>query len=171
MPRSDPAQFAAAVVSRLATALRPAMDSLGEDMQAEMRQLISVPVQYVDPDGGSRPAKPAESGSRPGPGLTFRDKGSPGIYHTTVGGKLKRVVRSVPGEAPRKEFGLLYKSMVTRTVVGRDRISTFLESDPDIADYSVYLEDKLNRPHFETIFERVQRYAVDRIRSRLPNQI
>lgn len=167
MPATDPATFALAVVTDLRNIFLPAMQAEGETQQAEMRQLISVPVQYV-PLGTSTRQRPGQSGSRPGPGLTQRDTGAGGIHLTTVNGKTVVVVRSKRGEPPRKEFGLLYKSMTTETVVEGDTITTRMGSDDDIAGYSASLEDRLKRPHFQTVFENVERYAVDRILARLP---
>lgn len=158
MPATDPAILAAEMTRDLRAALRPAMESLGRDMQADMRQLISVPVQYVNA-GSGRPAKPKPIGNRPGPGLTQR------------AGVGKAVVRSKRGEPPRKEFGFLQKSMTTDTVDEGDGVTARMGSDTSIADYAERLEERMSRPHFATIFERVQNYAVDRILSRLPNTI
>lgn len=169
MPATDPDVLAADMTADLKAAMRPSMESLGKDMHAGMRSLISVPVQYVA--GGSGGPKPARIGNKPGPGLTQRDKGAPGIYYTTVGGKGRKVIRSKPGEPPRKEFGLLYKSMTTDVVNEGDGITARMGSDESIADYAKYLEEPLKRPHFQTIFEQVQNYAVDRILSRLPQTI
>lgn len=107
------------------------MEALGRDMQGDMRELISIPVQKV----GSK------------------------------------IVRSKRGEAPRMETKKLRGSMTTSTVAGSDSVTTEMGSDESIADYSKYLEGGLDRPHFRTIFERVQQYAVDRITARLPQTI
>ncbi len=69
MPASDPATLANACIQDLVTAFRPAMEDLGKEMQEEMREIISVPVQYV-PHQSARPAKPHPIGNKPGPGLT-----------------------------------------------------------------------------------------------------
>jgi hypothetical protein len=158
MPATDPATLAADMTADLRSALRPSMESLGRDMQSDMRDLISVPVQYVA-HGSGRPAKPKRIGNKPGPGLRSR----PGLGHA--------VVRSKRGEPPRKEFGLLYKSMTTDTVNEGDGLTARMGSDTSIADYAERLEERMQRPHFATIFERVKNYAVDRILSRLPSTI
>lgn len=179
MATADPTEFANRIVSAMVDDFRPAMESLGADMQSDIRELISVPVQYVNP-GSARPAKPKRIGNRAGPGLVQRDAGAGGVHFTLVGGRLKKVVRSLRGEPPRKEFGFLYKSMTTSTAVEGNRVITEMGSDPQIltsgvkgnrVDYSVILEEKLKRPHFSTIFRQVESYAVDRILSRLPQTI
>lgn len=158
MPATSPDVLAATCTRDLVAALRPAMEDLGKEMQLEMRELISVPVQYVAV-GSTRPPRPNPIGSKPGPGLTQR----PGAGHA--------VVRSKRGEPPRKEFGFLYKSMTTDTTVSGSRVITRMGSDDSIAGYAEPLEEQLDRPHFRTIFERVQNYAVDRILARLPQTI
>lgn len=82
-----------------------------------------------------------------------------------------RIIRSKRGEAPRMETKKLRGSMTSDVVVQGGEVIASMGSDESIADYSKYLEGKLDRPHFATIFERVQTYAVDRILSRLPQTI
>lgn len=155
---SSPNAFASRIVAAMREDFQQPMRALAKDMQAEMRDLISVPVQYV-PVGSSRPPKPKRIGNKPGPGLTQ----SPGLGHA--------VVRSKRGEPPRKEFGNLYKSMTYEVAYVGSGIAARMGSDISIADYAERLEEQMDRPHFETIFRRVQSYAVDRILSRLPQTI
>lgn len=160
MPATDPSQIAAQMTAQVVAAYRSPMESLGRDMQTDMRELISVQVQYGQPAG-----RPSDGGRR----IQGRNRSGPGLRLDQV--PESRKVRSAKGEAPRKEYGLLTKSMITWTVSGPASVTTFMGSDESIADYSRYLEQLLDRPHFATIAARVERYASDRILSRLPRTI
>lgn len=82
-----------------------------------------------------------------------------------------KIIRSKRGEAPRYEFGKLSKSMTAKTIVVGEKVVTTMESDDTIAGYAGFLENNLNRPHFSTVFKRLEQYAVDRIRQRAPQII
>jgi hypothetical protein len=85
-----------------------------------------------------------------------------------VGGK---IVRSKRGEPPRRETKALTRSMLADVVTEGDGLTARMGSDESIADYAKYLEGKLNRPHFATVYDYYVNHAVDRILSRLPQTI
>lgn len=86
----------------------------GEAMVQDMRQMISVDVQYI---GGS-------------------------------------IIRSVPGEAPRRETGALYESIAKLVEVGLYGVEMAVYTE---IPYSVWLQGpRFNRPHWSTLYENWQ---------------
>lgn len=143
---SSPSQVADAITDYIASRLEAALSDYMTEKQANMWQIISVPVQYMDAFGRLSIAnrrRPQPIGPLPGPGATQRTPPQ------------RLIVRSKKGESPRKEFGNYYESM--KVVVRRQGDVIVGELGTDIRDgRATRLEFDLDRPHFRTIYARMR---------------
>jgi hypothetical protein len=126
---TDPQQFAALLTADVVQEVAGAMRLYGEEVATDLRESLSVPVQYV----GSR------------------------------------IIRSKPGERPRKETGKYRGTVATDTTIEGRRVVTRIGPRSHIAEF---LEDGTSRmaprPHVGPLYRQVSVEAADRIESLLP---
>lgn len=145
------------ITAHVASKLEAAMSDYMGEAQAQIRDLISVPVQYMSASGqlslqGRR--RPHRIGAQPGPGLLARTPPQ------------RLIVRSKQGEPPRKEFGNYYESM--KAVVTNDGNRVIGVLGTDIRDGRAWkLELGLNRPHFRPMYQRMRNECVSKIKGYL----
>lgn len=85
-----------------------------------------------------------------------------------VGRSGGRIIRSKPGEPPRREYGDLYKSVGTVAGGQGDQIEAIAGSTSKIAVYLEYGTGTVApRPHFTPAFLQAQLGIADRIKSKL----
>ncbi len=134
-----------AITAKVSRDLEAAMSDYMTEKQAEIRTMISVPVQYSAIRGLAfrGVSKPRPIGPLPGPGAL------------AAGRATGRITRSKTGEPPRKEFGNYYESMKVVVRNEGDKIVGVLGTDIKDGRAPV-LEFTLNRPHFRTIYARMR---------------
>lgn len=85
-------------------------------------------------------------------------------YGQNAYGQYEVVVRSLPGESPRRESGNLYESIDTRTSSDDQVVSTEIDSDVEYGfTLEVGRENVLPRPHRDPIVDRFTEPMIDAV--------
>lgn len=154
----DSSECTDAVMEYLGRRLSAASNASAAVWAEQLRESVSVPVQYLSPLGRQpRTGKPAPIGARPGPGKTSRRPPQ------------ALIIRSSPGEPPRKEFGDYYDSITHETTREGDLVITRIGSRlPGRGPWLEFGTDKIApRPHFAPLHEQLKSEAVERIKGNL----